>query len=756
MTRIGLSLGIVWLLAGCVEVKRFDPPADDASDAMSSSDQTSNDADWAAEDEGPEPEEPLDAGDTGVPDSLASEADVIGEESAEDDITAAEDATTPESADPGQPADEDSGPEAPAEDVANPMEEDVADPMEEDVADPIEEDATTPMEEDVANPMEEDATNPMEDAGFDEPDTGSEADAGPDAPPKTDQDGDGYPDGLDVCPLVPDPAQADSDEDGVGDACDLCPYELKCNASELLLALRFESDTKDSSLHAATPSYQSAGMQTWAAGPVGQALEINGDWLDYPAASWAGPNALTASAWVRQNGTASGNTTVLSTTPAAVRVWLSNGIPRCEFVDAEGQKVTTPPKKKIPVDTWAHIQCVYGGSRVMLVVNGEVSSASDAMPLVPLPNVTTVHIGSKDQYGTEFWYGALDEVRIERAARPATSDRDHDGVRDVLDVCPMLYDPAQLDTDGDGVGDWCAGGEGRSCTAATDCANHGACQSRSCINGTCSYQDVEEDKGCLDGYYSESPACAAGRCQGTPPPMTVSAGTTEPLLPGVHYFGALTVDADATLRCTGDDTNYFGRGCEIHATSVSLKGTISADGAGFDHGQGPGAPCSCVAQGASHGGQAAGNDPGCGDTYGDAGLPMALGSGGGSTDKCVVASDIRAGGAVALFVSGEADLAGIISASIGKADGSPAVASPGAGASGGSILIVAKSIKACPELRAAGGDGLYHGGGGGRIAIYTDLYADEPCTIPPPAPGTGGDGAQPGTISTGVVSDLPF
>jgi hypothetical protein len=45
-------------------------------------------------------------------------------------------------------------------------------------------------------------------------------------PPPPDADGDGVPNGVDNCVLVPNPDQQDADGDGVGDACDNCPNDF--------------------------------------------------------------------------------------------------------------------------------------------------------------------------------------------------------------------------------------------------------------------------------------------------------------------------------------------------------------------------------------------------------------------------------------------------------------------------------------------------------------------------------------------------
>jgi hypothetical protein len=44
------------------------------------------------------------------------------------------------------------------------------------------------------------------------------------APPVSDMDNDGVPDGVDNCPTVMNADQADEDKDGIGDVCDNCPH----------------------------------------------------------------------------------------------------------------------------------------------------------------------------------------------------------------------------------------------------------------------------------------------------------------------------------------------------------------------------------------------------------------------------------------------------------------------------------------------------------------------------------------------------
>jgi len=125
-------------------------------------------------------------------------------------------------------------------DVENPP----TDGSEDDVANEVDADETPDdTREEVDADSEPDGADTLEDTGEDDA-TASDAedtsldDSAEDTPlivpetdglpddelhPLGDEDGDGVPNGVDNCPLVPNPGQEDRSGDGVGDACDNCP-----------------------------------------------------------------------------------------------------------------------------------------------------------------------------------------------------------------------------------------------------------------------------------------------------------------------------------------------------------------------------------------------------------------------------------------------------------------------------------------------------------------------------------------------------
>jgi len=89
----------------------------------------------------------------------------------------------------------------------------------------------TPTDPDVSSDAQDDGSDDASDTDTREPgfhdDVPSEVEGdedlfGPESEVWRDSDGDGIPDVIDNCPLVPNPDQADLDRDGVGDACDNC------------------------------------------------------------------------------------------------------------------------------------------------------------------------------------------------------------------------------------------------------------------------------------------------------------------------------------------------------------------------------------------------------------------------------------------------------------------------------------------------------------------------------------------------------
>lgn len=189
------------------------------------------------------------------------------------------------------------------------------------------------------------------------------------------------------------------------------------------------------------------------------------------------------------------------------------------------------------------------------------------------------------------------------------------------------------------------------------------------------------------------------------------------------YTGTATVD---TVYGTSGLTNFavytdcqVNSGVMSHRKNVSspqyrLKMTvggnllvgsgarISAQGVGYNDGQGPGVGLYQVA-GGSHGGQGSRMSTGAGNTYGSFSQPVTLGSGG------IVGGvgNGHGGGAIHLTVAGTATVSGTI-----DANAFPSSSSLSAGA-GGSVYLKANALAGTGFIKANGDKQ----GGGGRVAV---------------------------------------
>lgn len=111
-----------------------------------------------------------------------------------------------------------------------------------------------------------------------------------------------------------------------------------------------------------------------------------------------------------------------------------------------------------------------------------------------------------------------------------SGDQDEDGLPDGEDLCPTVADPANLDTDGDGVGDAC------ECLGVT-CQPISACLAATCdpATGACLEQEAPAGTACDDGNpCTEGDACVEGECAAgmaaaCTPPSECQVGACDPL-----------------------------------------------------------------------------------------------------------------------------------------------------------------------------------------------------------------------------------
>lgn len=572
-------------------------------------------------------------------------------------------------------------------------------------------------------------------------------------PPIPDEDGDGITDPSDPCPELAGSGQVDSDGDGLGDACDLCPEDAdQACASQMLLWLPLDGEASDHSplkglVEWDSPSYVPDGRY----GQAGLPGKATATLLVHPESeSWNEITLFSAGLWVYVESKT--ETRELLAVKPAIELRLDAGKASCAVELQSGDSVVIGARIGVDAPGWHHLACVrrpgdeVGPARLLVVVDGVVmGGVPDPKPGAPLENPDIILVGDPSQPGAG---GPLDDVRIRGSGYTPNADTDGDGVPDAMDRCPHVFDPGQMDSDDDWVGDACQSLAGRLCGPASPCPALSPCVAGTCTDGLCTWAPVE---GVCDDQDpdTEDDLCESGTCVGALSMLHVSGPSSVTLSAGLHRYSGVHVATESELVCLGDTGPYYGRGCTIMAEWVQVDGAISADGQGFEPGDGPGAPCGCSAQGAGHGGIGGGGSPACGGQYGDGQYPLALGSGAGTQDdtSCV---GPRGGGAIALHVSGLASLKGSLSARSGPVAGEP----PVAGSSGGSILVTAGVLTDCGELEARGGAGSASSGGGGRVAVYAaTTYGD--CNLIMVGSGTGPLPGAPGSTVEAALSSLP-
>ncbi|MCC7375644.1 MAG: carboxypeptidase regulatory-like domain-containing protein [Verrucomicrobiales bacterium] len=225
---------------------------------------------------------------------------------------------------------------------------------------------------------------------------------------------------------------------------------------------------------------------------------------------------------------------------------------------------------------------------------------------------------------------------------------------------------------------------------------------------------------------------------------------------------AIRLADQGTVECEGRNIDsaingeWLGQGVKVEAVTLSVasgawitantRGYVGATDRGHA-GAGPGGGGNAGdygrAGGAGHGGWGQ-SVPGIplgrgGPSYGSPFMPKDLGSGGGG-GNADWARGGQGGGAIHLAIAGVVELNGLVSANGG--DGSRNFG----GASGGSVLIEAQTLRGSGAVEAKGGSGGPEGGAsgaGGRVAIYfqkSEFTGHDHCSV------DGGPGAEDGTL----------
>jgi hypothetical protein len=243
--------------------------------------------------------------------------------------------------------------------------------------------------------------------------------------PGADGDGDGYADLTDNCPGVSNATQADADGDGLGDACDPCPADPL-------------NDGDGDGICGATDNCPSI------ANPQQEDRDLDGlgDVCDPDVDGDGVPNGADCSPL----------DPVLNAPPAPLGAALA-------FADASGGRLTWPFRKDgrvASVYTWSFDAS--GFKRQDTCLGSAPAATGMDVPLDPPPGIFFGYLVSFanacGSSGAGVESGGAPRKLKGRCFQPG-QDSDGDGCDDLSDNCPLLPNPSQQDTDGDGVGDAC-------------------------------------------------------------------------------------------------------------------------------------------------------------------------------------------------------------------------------------------------------------------------------------------------------------
>jgi hypothetical protein len=160
------------------------------------------------------------------------------------------------------------------------------------------------------------------------------------------------------------------------------------------------------------------GSPSWTSGKIAGALSFNGaSYVNIPNAVYS-TSAGTLSLWVKNTGggdvIGSYNSASTSRTPTFSFTNSASQKVAWEFSDKVGQTTSTT----VSPNTWTHLALTYSGGNVSVYVNGVLDTQTTAS--LPTSFYNQLHIGHYANYGSLYFNGLVDDVRIYSRALSAS------------------------------------------------------------------------------------------------------------------------------------------------------------------------------------------------------------------------------------------------------------------------------------------------------------------------------------------------